>query len=671
MPASSPIIVAGMHRSGTSLVASLLTALSVDMGSRLLPRDPHNPLGYFEDVEFLELQRKILSRSCAPDDGGHPDWGWTETESLNPARFGEYLAEARALIGIRAERPRPWGWKDPRTTLLLNFWDDLLEDARYVLVYRYPWDVSESMQRLAAEVFLRNPEYAYRIWNYYNRHLLDFVVNHRAQCLLVSVNGLCKNPERLAHLLREKWGAQEQETDLGRLFHADLLRTIEGSDPLIDLSAAVWPDCARLLTELDERADVSSAGQWRPRPVRSSLLRPDVDALAGESVDLSVVIPCYEQGVLLVDAVASVERCATARTELIIINDGSRQPRTLEILALLKRAGYFVIDQPNLGLSAARNAAIARSRGRFILPLDDDNRIVRGFIEEAIDVLDSLPTAGVVYGDRNDFGLRNSVQHVPEFDLRGIIRRNYIDACAIFRRQVWTDCSGYDPEMSPVEDWELWVHAAAHGWRFHHIPAVTFDYRVRPGSLISAISSLEVEQEFRRKIQIKHAQLFVADALSELDTLETLTLTADHAKLPDQPAEERRIIESSLAFARNQIVGLNRKFERIRSELEEQTRQLRHSIAEIAARDTDIAQRDAALAQRDAEIARRDTELALRDTELAQRDARIAEITGTYGWRLLSYCGRVKSRCLRLLYRRLGLPRGGESPPRDGAKPVD
>ena len=86
MPRLSPIIVAGMHRSGTSRVASPLAALSVDMGSRLLPRDPHNPLGYFEDVEFLELQRKILSRSCASDDRGHPDWGWTETESLERSR---------------------------------------------------------------------------------------------------------------------------------------------------------------------------------------------------------------------------------------------------------------------------------------------------------------------------------------------------------------------------------------------------------------------------------------------------------------------------------------------------------------------------------------------------------------------------------------------------------
>ena len=76
----SPLVVAGMHRSGTSLLASLLSTLSVDMGRNLLGPDAHNVRGYFEDVEFLTLQRRTLSECCASDDGGHPDWGWTERD---------------------------------------------------------------------------------------------------------------------------------------------------------------------------------------------------------------------------------------------------------------------------------------------------------------------------------------------------------------------------------------------------------------------------------------------------------------------------------------------------------------------------------------------------------------------------------------------------------------
>ena len=83
-----------MHRSGTSLVASIMSALSIDMGQDLLPADSNNVRGYFEDVEFLELQRAILSASCSSDDGGHPDWGWTEGQTLDNASFERFVPEA-------------------------------------------------------------------------------------------------------------------------------------------------------------------------------------------------------------------------------------------------------------------------------------------------------------------------------------------------------------------------------------------------------------------------------------------------------------------------------------------------------------------------------------------------------------------------------------------------
>src|SRR5262249_38052675 len=195
---------------------------------------------------------------------------------------------------------------------------------------------------------------------------------------------------------------------------------------------AVWPHCTQLLSELDGLADISAAGLWQQRPVRSRLARPDSPA-EQSSIDLSIVTPCYNQGALLVEAIASVERCAPPGCELIIVNDGSQQPRTLEIMRVLTSCGYFIVDQQNLGLSAARNAGIALARGRYILPLDDDNRIRANFVQDAIRVLDSSPDVGVVYGDRCEFGLRSRELPIAEFDVPKILTTNYIDACAVFR----------------------------------------------------------------------------------------------------------------------------------------------------------------------------------------------------------------------------------------------
>src|SRR5262245_26676179 len=115
-----------MFCSGTSFVASVLSALGIDLGRELLPPDSNNVRDYFEDSELLQLQRTILSACCPANDGGHPDWGWTECESLDETGFKGFLPEASVLIARRSARSTPWGWKDPRTTLLLEFWDQLL-----------------------------------------------------------------------------------------------------------------------------------------------------------------------------------------------------------------------------------------------------------------------------------------------------------------------------------------------------------------------------------------------------------------------------------------------------------------------------------------------------------------------------------------------------------------
>jgi GT2 family glycosyltransferase len=614
---SSPVVVAGMHRSGTSLLASILSALSIDMGPALLPADSNNVRGYFEDVEFLQLQRAILSACCASNDGGHPDWGWTENETLDPTCFERFMPEASALIASRADRTVPWGWKDPRTTLLLNFWDRLVDDARYVLVYRFPWDVADSIQRLGADVFLRNPEYGYKIWEFYNRHIRDFYVKHSDRCLLICTNALRGNHAELARLIESKLRIQLSNTSADGIDEPDLLKSIDGCDPLIDLVAAVWPGCTSLLSELDDLADISAAGLWRARPVRSRLARPDSSAEEG-SIDVSVVTPCYNQGALLVESIASVERCAPPGCELIIVNDGSHEPRTLEILEILKRCGYFILDQENQGLSAVRNTAVSMARGRYILPLDDDNRIRPNFIQDAKRVLDSSPDVGVVYGDRYELGLRTGGQHVPEFDLHKILEDNYIDACAMFRKELWKSCEGYDPRMSPWEDWELWVNAAGAGWRFHHLPYPCFDYRVRPDSLIARTSTIETHREVRERILRKHPGSHVGLLSSKVVAKE----------------EQVALLSAQLAAEREQGHVLSVVVEQVKRQ---------------------ILERDTAIQSLAVDIAAGRQHLKHLSDQLAERDLEVARIKGSAGWRVLESYGRIKYRYLLPVYRLLGL----------------
>jgi len=482
--AARAVLVGGMHRSGTSMVGGMLASLGVDMGRNLIPADSANQRGYFEDADVVAFHGRMFRRLMPKAAVGHVDWGWAENAELDRARLAELDAEARDVVARRTRPDGCWGFKDPRATVVLDFWDRCVDEARFVLVYRHPWEVADSMQRGGAEVFLRNPSYGYRIWSHYNERMIEFLERNRERCALVSANALPGHLERFVELLRSRLGLAITTTDLAQAFEARLFTGSDPHDPRADLTAIAYPECMAILERLDRLADIPSGGEWRAEAPRESGLRRPEDP---GPVDLSIVIPTNDDGELLLDAVASVERSRPPATELIIVNDGSTAPETLRILAALRAHGYFVLDQENGGLSSARNAGFSRARGRFVLPLDADNRLCPGFAEAAIEALQRDPELGVVHGDRRLFGSLSGVVAVPPFDLAKMLGGNYVDACAVFRRSLWENVGGYDTRMVGLEDWDFWLSAGRRGWRFGHLPLVSFEYRVRPGSPSSTV----------------------------------------------------------------------------------------------------------------------------------------------------------------------------------------
>ncbi|MCP3957837.1 MAG: glycosyltransferase [bacterium] len=634
----APVIVAGMHRSGTSLVASWLREMGVEMGAEMVPPDANNRHGYFEDTGFLELNRRLLEGATPGDDGGHPDWGWTESEQLDLGSLDERLDDARELIAASATGDRYWGWKDPRTTLLLDFWDRASGgEARYVLLYRYPWDVADSMQRLGADVFLRHPEYAYSIWRTYNRRLLDFHRRHRDRAALVSTNALVHDPGTFADLLRDKLGLGLDPAALEDVFDDEgMFATLEGTDPLIGLVAATSPECVELLAELDDEADLSSAGRWR-----------DPGCLAGVPDDpptVSVVLPCFDHGHFLVEAVASVERCAPG-SEMIIVDDGSSQPATLEILEVLRGAGYNVVTQENQGLAAARNTGIELARGAYVLPLDADNRLRAGFVSAAAGILDARPEVGVVYSDRRDFGARSGVVELGDFDPDRLLVMNYIDACAVFRKDLWATAGGYDPGMTPWEDWELWVAGCERGWRFHHLAETGFDYRVRPGSLAHDANDPEIRRRLVARVVARHEEIYrrrltnlatiageLAQGLIELDRKRGAQVMSRDAELARRDQEIRR--------RDNELTSAYEEIRRRDNELASAYENTRHRDAELASayeeirkRDTDLVNAYEEVRKRDTENVRRCEQIRKRDAEITRRDHKIVELEEAAGAR--------------------------------------
>jgi glycosyltransferase involved in cell wall biosynthesis len=225
---------------------------------------------------------------------------------------------------------------------------------------------------------------------------------------------------------------------------------------------------------------------------------------------LAVVIPCYNYGAFLDEAVKSVLAAGRTDIELVIVDDGSTDPFTRSELDRLAGDGLRVLRQANQGLAATRDAGIRATSAAYLLPLDADNKIRPVFIETALEILDRRPEVGVVYGDAEYFGARTGRWVTGPFQRDRLMRWNYIDACAVLRRSVWEQNGGYDRTMplQGLEDWDMWMGASSRGWEFSYVPEIFFDYRVKQQSMITeTFARSEETADFMAR---KHARLYRA-----------------------------------------------------------------------------------------------------------------------------------------------------------------
>lgn len=205
---------------------------------------------------------------------------------------------------------------------------------------------------------------------------------------------------------------------------------------------------------------------------------------------ISIIIPCYNHGHFIREALESVEQCSDKSLyEVIIVNDGSTDAYTNEMMAQLEKEGYHVINQKNQGLGATRNNGIRAAIGEYILPLDSDNKIRPEYIYKSIEILDSQPGIAMVYGDAQFFGEKDRRRVVGDFNLQQLMLENNIDACAVYRKSAWEAVGGYDEKMPAMgfEDWDFWLNLSFRNYKFKYVNEILFDYRILGNSMLRSI----------------------------------------------------------------------------------------------------------------------------------------------------------------------------------------
>jgi hypothetical protein len=246
------VIVTGMHRSGTSLVASLIQAAGAHLGEELLAANVANPRGYFEDLDFYKFHEQLLHRRSQSYLYVHADFSFEPTTAD--------VERAQRLIAGRSDR-RLWGWKDPRTALFLPFWHQLLPQARFLFVYRHPFEVLMSLLRRGE--FNNHPclEAGLHAWQLYNNNIKSFYDQHADMCLLVHIDRAIGDVAQFAQLLQQKLELNLQlDSDvLAQIYHAQEMHRTPHSVEITEILRKLCPGLLELYDRLNAEADLPVA----------------------------------------------------------------------------------------------------------------------------------------------------------------------------------------------------------------------------------------------------------------------------------------------------------------------------------------------------------------------------------------------------------------------------
>lgn len=262
------VCVAGMHRTGTSLVARALRMCGIYLGreSDLIPPNDENPEGYWENVRFVELNDRVLARL-----GG----SWS-----NPPSLEDRWAQRPDLADLRDDAQRlvdqlgehdSWAWKDPRNSLTLPFWQQLIPGLKVILCVRDPLEVALSLQRRTAS----EPLFGRRTWLTYSPHLVG---NRFLRSAVAAMKRLVRGTT---------WGSPAESVSLWARYYEAALAATDPDDRLVthyesfhrDSSAEV----ARLMgfvgqrsrPDLVERAAATISGELYRARTPTSIETPD------------------------------------------------------------------------------------------------------------------------------------------------------------------------------------------------------------------------------------------------------------------------------------------------------------------------------------------------------------------------------------------------------------
>lgn len=222
---------------------------------------------------------------------------------------------------------------------------------------------------------------------------------------------------------------------------------------------------------------------------------------------ITTVIPCYNQGEYIEEAINSILNQTFKDIDIIVVNDGSTEKSTVDILNSLNSSRTRIIHTENKGPGAARNLGISQTNAEYILLLDADDYFLPTYLQKAVNIIEIKNNIGVVTCGVTFFGDNNQNYMPKGGDVKNFLVKNNSCGNSLFRRICWEQAAGFDESMIYGSvDWDFWIRITKLGWLVEVIPEYLFFYRQHGYSI-----STEREKrkpEIYRYIVNSHREVF-------------------------------------------------------------------------------------------------------------------------------------------------------------------
>lgn len=247
--------------------------------------------------------------------------------------------------------------------------------------------------------------------------------------------------------------------------------------------------------------------------------------------NVEAVVTSYNQGTMIREAVHSLCCQTVLPQKIIIVDDGSTDESSINVLNELKSdpeipVPVIVVQQENAGVSAARNTGISRTQAPMVLILDGDDKLEPSYIERVSQLLQDDSSMIAASSWMRTFGVLDSIICPSGGNVVAFLVRNCCPATHIFRREAWEKCNGFDESMrSGFEDWDFFLSMleAVSGSHIGIVPKPLIDYRTAPAS--SNVKSMSKRLELFRFMIEKHNQSYQNNVTAAILGIESISMS--------------------------------------------------------------------------------------------------------------------------------------------------